>query len=208
MAKTTSKVVGNSKIRFVMLEADLADGDLTHITSAIMQAMKQGQPAVRHIAMQTSSGAQQQPHASNGPVPETDELDGNVLAEDNGNGGEPVASTKVRGSRRLSTPKVLSDVDLNSGDVPFQKFASEKGPKATLSRYLVVAYWFKTYRQVYGVNMNHVFTCYKKMGWGTDIKDFSQALRDNAKQGRGEMQKGTFVINHIGEDIVEKMSPE
>jgi hypothetical protein len=140
-------------------------------------------------------------------TPEVAEVEEDAAVEVEGNGGEPTTS-KPRAPRRISSPKVLSDIDLNSGDVPFEKFANEKGPKATLSRYLLVAYWFKKYRNLDEVTSNHVFTCYKKMSWGTDIRDFAQALRDNARQGRGEMKKGAFAINHIGEDVVEKMTPE
>ncbi|BCA56899.1 hypothetical protein W02_40390 [Nitrospira sp. KM1] len=193
-----------------MLEADLADGDLTQITSAITQAMKQGQPGVRQLTTHsTGTGSIREPlPAANGTAPEINDVDDNAEVEVNANDGESAIAPKGRVPRRLPTPKVLSDVDLNSGDVPFEEFSKEKGPKAALGRYLVVAYWFKTYRQVDAVNSNHVYTCYKKMGWGTDIKDFAQPLRDNARQGRGEMKKGAFVINHIGEDIVEKMTPE
>jgi hypothetical protein len=202
MAKTTIKS-GNSRIRFIMLEADLADGDLTQITSAISQAIRPTQAPIRQIGHSSSSfqaGSNMQ-----GASPAVEELEGAVGLEN-----DPVDHTEVTPSarRRFPTPKVLGDVDLNSGDIPFEKFANEKGPKTTISRYLVVAYWFKTYRQVESVNMNHVFTCFKKMGWGTDIKDFTQPLRDNARQGRGEVKKGEFTINHIGEDVVEKMNPE
>ncbi|MBI4269037.1 MAG: hypothetical protein HY615_01780 [Candidatus Rokubacteria bacterium] len=204
MAKGTPKNGGNSKIRFIMLEADLADGDLTQITQAITTAVRQGQPVARQpaaIAARASAQAAEQ-----GTL-EFHEVDDGAAADVEGNGEEPTAS-KPRGPRRLPTPKVLADVDLNTGDPPFEKFANEKGPKAALSRYLVVAYWFKTHRHVDAVTIHHVYTCYKRMSWGTDIKDFAQPLRDNARQGRGDMKKGAFAINHVGEAVVEKMTPE
>ena len=204
MSKTTQKTGGNSKIRFIMLEADLADGDLTQITTAITQAMRQGHPVVRQLTADTTAARREALQAVDAAEPHTEDVDSNAAVEVEGNGGEPATASKGRVPRRLPTPKVLSDVDLNSGEVAFEKFANEKGPKATLGRYLLVAYGFK----VNAVTMHHVYTCYKKMGWGTDIKDFGQPLRDNARQDRGEMQKGAFVINHIGEDIVEKMIPE
>jgi len=206
MAKIPSKSGANSKIRFVMLEADLADSDLTHITQAISQAMRQGQPVVRQLSVHTGT-PRPSLQAAEPAAPDVEEVD-DAAAETEGNGGEPAITSKARGPRRLPTPKVLSDVDLNSGDMPFEKFADEKGPKAALSRYLVVAYWFKTHRKVDAITIHHVYTCYKKMSWGTDIKDFAQPLRDNARQGRGDMQKGAFVINHIGEAVVERMTPE
>src|SRR2546425_8103154 len=127
MAKPTPKNGGNSKIRFIMLEADLADGDLTQITQAITQAVRQGQPVARPpVAIAARSGAQ----VADAAAPEVDEADDGATAEVEGNGEESTAS-KPRVPRRMSPVKVLSDVDLNSGDVPFEKFAHEKGPKAT-----------------------------------------------------------------------------
>jgi hypothetical protein len=204
MAKSQGKTGGtNSKIRFIMLEADLADGDLTQITQAITQAVRQGPPVARQtIAIPARAGtpATETPE----PVDETDD-DAITDVDGNGNGGEPVAKTRTP---RKPIPVKVLDVDLNSGDVPFEKFAKEKGPQATLSRHLVAAYWFKKYRNLDGITADHAFTCYKKMSWGTVIRDFAQPFRDIARAGRGAMKKGVFTINHIGEDVVEKMTPE
>jgi hypothetical protein len=203
MAKAIVKTPANSKIRFIMLEADLADGDLTQITQAITQAVRQSQPVARQtLAIAPRAGT---PPPAESDADLTEELDETSTEETNGH--EPT-TTKTRTPRKAPPVKVLSDVDLNSGDVPFEKFAKEKGPGATLSRHLVAAYWFKKYRNLDGITADHAFTCYKKMSWGTDIRDFAQPFRDNARAGRGDMKKGLFAINHIGEDVVEKMIPE
>jgi len=92
--------------------------------------------------------------------------------------------------------------------MPFEKFVKEKGnPSAHIKRYLLIAYWFKTFRNLDAITPNHVFTCYKKVGWTTQARDFAQPLRDLARNGsNGDMKEGAFVINHIGEGIVDKMA--
>lgn len=203
MAKSAprSGATGSSKIRFIMLEADLNDGDLSQITQAISSALGRG------------NGGQQKPLAAlNGVV-----VNGNAGAE--GDGTDTNTDSDVLGEqivnapppprnlrpRKFPTPKVLGDADLNSGSTPFETFAKQKAPDTDVTRYLLVAYWFKHHRNVDQVNIDHAFTCYKKMGWGTNIKDFSKPFYNLRTSGRGEMKDGFFKINHIGEDVIEKL---
>jgi len=190
---------GSSKIRFVMLEADLRDGDLTEITQAISSALRQSPSPQRLISAPTRT---QSEAGGNGASVDEPPLETDV--ED----VEEVDTSRTGKARpKFSNPKVLPEVDLNSGEMPFETFATQKGPpKKELQRYLIVAYWFKKYRNLDSITQDHVYTCYKKMGWGTPTKDFIQPLRDLAsKNGRGEFKSPNFTINHIGEDAVEKM---
>jgi hypothetical protein len=203
MATKTVVKRSGSRIRFVMLEADLADGDLTEITQAISSALKQSSPAQRLIA------APARPDAEGGKngAGVVDEVEQEAEVEEEVE--ETPRSAKGKGAK-FSNPKVLPDVDLNSGEMPFETFAQQKGPPAKeLQRYLLVAYWFKKYRETPSVTQDHVYTCYKTMEWGTAARDFVQPLRDLAKAGRGEFNPPNFTINHVGENIVEKkMKPK
>jgi len=198
MAKTVIKR-SNSRIRFVMLEADLGGGDLTEVTQAISSALRQAQPGQRFIS------APARAEANDGGIgaEATDELD---LTE-----GEQVrevdATPRSAKPRRVVIPKVL-EVDLKSGDKPFEEFAAKKAPSSDLSRHLVVAYWFKKYRSTDSVTADHAFTCYKKAGWPTNLADFAQPFRDLSRASKGTMKAGSFTINQIGEDAVEKLGTE
>lgn len=196
MAKTTTRYggSGSSKIRFIMLEADLHDGDLNQITSAITSALK---PApVMHKLISAAP-----------PVVSTPDLEEavDVNAVDEAV-EEEVSESGPSRQRKFRTPKVL-DVDLNSGEVPFETFATQKNPSNNSQKYAVVAYWFKRYRSVEGVSQDHVFTCFKRMTWSTAISDFSAPLRNLAgrQYGYGEMKSGCFHMNHVGEAAVEKL---
>jgi len=195
-AKTVVKRSG-SKIRFVMLEADLADGDLTEITQAISSALKQSSPAQRLIA------APARPDAEGGKngAGVVDEVEHEPEVEEIEEVEETARATKPR---KPTIPKIL-EVDLKSGEMPFDDFAAKKVPNSDLKRHLVVAYWFKKYRDIQPVTGDHAFTCYKKAGWPTTIADFSQPFRDLGRAHKGDFKAKGFTINQFGEDTVEKM---
>jgi hypothetical protein len=208
MAPKITLKSGNSKIRFIMLEADLADGDMTQITQAISQAMRQGAPIARQpvsiaarSAVTPAAGAARDDNGDE-PVAETD--------ADEPQETEEAAASRPRASRKFPAPKVMADLDLNAGDPPFEKFAMAKGnPTKHAKRYLLSAYWLKEKLGIGSVDMNHIYTCYKKMGWNTNIRDFSQPLRDLARNNtNGELKDGSFTINLIGGGVVEKMEAD
>ena len=119
MAKTIPKTGGNSKIRFIMLEADLADGDLTQITSAITQAMRQGQPVVRQLTTQTAARTQEPADAA---AQELSEVEGDAVLEAEGNGSEP--ATYPKGACTSTDANAESTFGCRSefGRRPFRKF--------------------------------------------------------------------------------------
>jgi hypothetical protein len=121
---------------------------------------------------------------------------------------EATASARPRAARKYPAPKVINDLDLDGGDVSFEEFAKSKGnPKKHLKRFLLSAYWLKENRGIESVNMNHVYSCYRKMGWNAAMRDFSQPLRDLARNNaHGEFKDGSFTINLLGAGVVEKMS--
>lgn len=198
-AKTVVKRSG-SKIRFVMLEADLADGDLTEITHAISNALRQPHSGQRLIATPVRPEVE---GGGNGAGAAEAEHEPEVVEE-----VEEVQETpRATKPRKPTIPNIL-EVDLKSGDVPFEDFATKKAPNSDLKRHLVVAYWFKKYRDIQPVTGDHAFTCYKKASWPTTIADFLQPFRDLARARKGSFKEKGFTINQFGEDQVEKMGSE
>lgn len=102
---------------------------------------------------------------------------------------------------------MLDDVDLTSGDVPLKKFVDEKNPDGDAKRYTVIAFWFKHQRNTPSITVNHIHTAYRHLKWSTP-KDAGQPLRDlkskNQWFSKGD-GRGEYVINHIGENIVNEM---
>lgn len=178
-----------------MLEAEVAEGDFSDVVQAITNALRP-QGSARPAVAQLRTISPQDEVA--------DVLEESDAAEPAANEVPAVNSNRPPRKPYIKKVQVL-DLDLKSGDMPLAEFVREKGPSSLNERYLVIAYWFKHYRQTNKISANHVYTAYKKVGWGTDIKDMSQPFRDLKKGGRGSLEGGEFVINHLGEDVVEKL---
>ena len=80
-------------------------------------------------------------------------------------------------------------------------------PKTTNDKFLAVLGWFKEAADKEAITVDEVYTVFRKLGWPTSIKDFSQPLRDlKGQQVIGGGAKGGFIINHIGLDRVQKLA--
>ncbi len=103
---------------------------------------------------------------------------------------------------RYTVPKLLKDLDLDSGPRPFKEFAQEIDPQTDNHRYLVIAAWLKEFRNIDLIDINHIFTCNQKMGWKTQ-KDVGQPFRQlKRKSYFDNPSKGQWEITHIGRDHV------
>lgn len=116
----------------------------------------------------------------------------------------PAAPSKPR---KAAKRKVV-EIDLDS-DVSLASFADQYPPKNEQDRYLMtVAYLCEHRKDIEGVTADHVYTCFRKLGWSTGSKDFAQPLRnrkanDLLHQGPA---RGTYAVNHIGLDKVHKLA--
>lgn len=200
MAKPV-KSSGTSRIRFVMVDAEIAEGDVGSITQAIQNALRG--PAPAQIQRLPSSKAPEMNGSAAGHDPE-------LAAEDEDIAFEEHIETPARpkGPRKpAATPKVL-DLDLTS-DVSLASFAAKANPSSDRRRYLVVAAWFKEHRATDAISAAHVYTCYRALKWPTDINDFAQPLRQLKHHQLFEQTgKGLYGINHLGLAEVDKLVKE
>jgi hypothetical protein len=204
VAKQTNGKTGTSRIRFIMLEAEIPEGDLSQITAAIQNALKPPATIIQQRIQEPS-----QPAISNS-LSEDDHPE----AEDNEEFGQNFSDVQeVKKPKRESkprsypTPKVL-DLDLTS-DPSFESYIANKTPKTDVDRFLIIAAWFKENRQTESITANHVYTCYRSVKWPTAIEDFSSPLR-GLKKSQLMTSKGTglYAINHLGIAKVEKLERE
>jgi hypothetical protein len=195
---------GTARIRFVMLEADVPNSNLSEFAHTIANALKSssyqkvlaaaGSPSAREHTNSASLEA-----ALDEPIEEVSEVE---AVASNGS-----LATKVPSKTRkpyVAKVKVI-EVDLNSGDMPFEKYVEQKSPDQLIAKFLVIAVWFKEFRNLDEITADHVYTGFKKVGWGP-VPDMTQPFRDLKKTGRGDYEGGKFKVNHIGIDFVEKMS--
>jgi hypothetical protein len=198
MAKNSvAKTSTPSRIRFVMVEAELAGGDIGQITHPIQNALRSPaiSPAKRLTTATAGNGATPEPEIE----PESEHVEENEIIDAR---PDPV---KVRGSRKPSPTPDIVPIDMNA-DVSLVSFAQGKDARSQHKKYLIAAAWLKGQRDIHGVTASHIYTCFRSMGWPTNIPDFSQPLRDlKAKKYFGKNDKNEYEINHIGLDYVKKL---
>lgn len=200
MAKKTSKGNGTSRVRFIMLEAEMPEGDLAQITTAIQNALK---PPVSNGSRQLARPVQM--IGSNQDDDEQDDVIEDVVdVEDHE--AEPAAKAPAR-PRRPPKRKVV-EMDVTT-EVSLKTFAEQYPPKTDQDRFLVALMFLKEHRpDIDEIKGDHLFTCFRSMGWPAGAKDFTQPLRTLKKEQfvDGGDSRGTYVINHVGEGRVKKLA--
>lgn len=201
MAKQPPSKSGTARIRFIMVDAELPDGDLSQITAAIQNALK---PAPTIIQQRLPT--QPIPALPNSAHDPETELDGapDDLVED---ASEPeVTPRKAREARpRKPVQMHVLEIDLTS-EVSFESFASQYTPKSEPERNLIVLAWFKEHRPDVEVTANHVYTCYRTVKWSVGFTDFAWPLRFLKKEQLATSPaRGHYAINHLGIQRVEDM---
>lgn len=198
MARSTSAKGGNSKVRFIMFEAKMSDGDLSQVAQVLQNALRPTQLPAKIIQIAA-------PASSNGEVvAELDEQLEDVVEPD---ANSSLQSKRVRSGasqkRSFYTPKVVP-VDCDT-DPSLRSFIDKHPPKNVNAKFLAVLAWFHEARAIKTVSVDQVFTCFKHLEWSTGLKDFSQPLRDLKGQDLiGGGAKAGFEINHVGLDRVTK----
>lgn len=121
-------------------------------------------------------------------------------------GVQGAAPQKPKRKTRYTTPNVL-DLDLNAEDVSLKEYLQQKGVGADTQdsrKYLVIAAWFKEHGKLDTITQDHIYTCFRFMGWHTP-KDVAAPLRGMKNQNswfdKGK-EPGSYKINHIGLNVV------
>lgn len=196
MAKGASSKSGSSRIRFVMLEADIADGDLAQITHAIQNALRPAQAAQQPRLI--SAGSSANSHEDEGM--DDPDLGGGDFIEVEA----PAPKRRSSKPRVAKTPTVLNDIDFKS-EPALEDFAAEFDIKTDVDRYLCVALWFREARAVDGVTVDHIYTAFRLLGWPTSSRDFSKPLRNlRDEQALTGGTKDGFTLTLIGAGKIEK----
>lgn len=191
---------GSSRIRFIMLEADLSEGDLSEVTTAIQNALRPQQTMTRVVHLPAGSAAEQ------GLITDGDEETLDEVSFDQSSDSSPRRSRSSSGQKRtFPTPKV---VDVDWDVVPtVQDYMKAHPPRTVADKFLAAVGWFKQAGGKDSASTDEVYTLFRKMGWPTNIKDFSQPLRDlKGQQVLTGGAKTGFSINHIGLDRIEKFA--
>lgn len=203
MAKRAQKGTGTSRVRFIMLEAEIPEGDLTEVTEAIQNALR---PAVGSISRVSKSPAQL---AGKTDADQNAEIVNSTLEVEE-EFTEEVSTKSGSTKQRRPVKRKVVEMDLDS-EVSLSDYVDQYPPQNEQDRYLVsVAYICEHRQDIEGVTADHVYTCFRKLEWPTGSKDFAQPLR-NLKVSQlldPGPTRGTYQVNHIGLDRVHKLAEE
>lgn len=197
----------NGKIRVLVFELEGSNETLQESLRTVMaNALGQSLSPIRPVADQpTLPNTESRNSASEADNRQTIEIE----AEEQGfkRQAETTSSSNSRPKRkqRFPTPKIL-DLDLTAGSVPFKAFYElKKNPSMDTKRYLLIAAWFKEYCNQGVISPDHVYTCYRFMGWSIP-KDPSKPFRNMKSDGYfNHAEKNLWEINHVGLNIVNQL---
>jgi hypothetical protein len=142
--------------------------------------------------------------------PAITEEDAHELEDDAGTQAEESPERKMSPARRseVTRVEVLGELRFDDVSPTLKDFCAQKNPSSDYKKYLVIAYWFKHYKQMPEINVNHIHTAYRLMGWATP-KAAAQPLRDMKRSKMGWLskgkEKGAYTINHVGENEVNAL---
>jgi hypothetical protein len=191
----------SNKIRFVLVEADISDGNLSELTHAITSALKPSAAPFRQIARSSSPTLPNAPERVEPSEQEEVEESAEVLESANGDS----ESAKTPRAKKFKPPEYLPNLLAGEKGKAFKKFADEKAPSTKAKKYLVATYWLKEHGDSPTVNADKIYTCFKTAGWSTGFNDWNQTFH-NLVHHEQLRKEGTaeFAINPLGEDAVMK----
>lgn len=201
MSKYDREERAKVKFRFVEFEMEGGNNALHESLRAIAGAISRGGkapalPAVPRPGAPAHAEAdvheREEAEAEDGykgDIPEADERD-----ESRGNGAP----------RKLRTPEIVA-LDLKTSP-SLGEYCEQRKPEGDNKRYLAIVGYLRQHRNISEVTMDHMYTCYRHMGWNVP-RDVSSPLRSLKKSGwldKGTA-RGAYALNHIGENEIEKM---
>lgn len=194
MAKQTVGTKTPSRLRLVVLEAELGDnGDVTQIAQALTTALRGPAPTtvVKRIPAPTP-----QVNGSSQPIDEQDQSDLFEATEEEELVDVTPAAPKAKKQRRVAAkPQLVNDLDITS-DPPLSSIGTFK---SNHKRYLAIAAWLHDHRSIEVIDERHIYTCYRHLNWPTNIPDFAQPLRElKHKQYFESPETGKYAINQLG----------
>lgn len=201
--KTGELPTRSNKIRFVLVEADISDGNLSELTHAITNALKSSYAPARPLPPRAPAPTLP-PGSQNGDEPEI--LEGEeveTLESETGEEDTPTTPKAARTPKKFKAPEYLPDLFADKG-AAFKEFAKENAPDNKTKKYLVAAYWLKEYGNAPTVNADKIFTGYKTAGWSIGFNDWGQTFHNLVYTKHMRKEGKEYALNPLGEDAVTK----
>jgi hypothetical protein len=191
MAKNSGKTGGTSRIRFIMVDAEIADDQIQSVTQAITSALR----GPNTVTTKRVPAPTPQLNGGNGAAEYAEEPE--VLDESEEVDAVYVtpAAPKRKTQRRVGPKPTMIPIETDC-EPPLSSLVD---PKSNHKRYLMIAAWLHDHRNTPVVTQDHIYSCYRLLGWPTDILDFAQPLRElKHKQYFTTPDRGKYEINQLG----------
>lgn len=200
---------GKVKFRFVEFELEGLNSTIEESIKNIVHSMSRTSTTpTRVLQAKPAAPAALPAAAGNGDENLDPEQEAALETETAEEGVQASSPSRPKNLRRYTVPKFLSELDLDSGDLPFKTFAEQQAPKSDNRKYIVVAAWLKKYRATDTISSDHIYTCNQKMGWKTQ-KDVGQPFRYMKKKSYFEPDgRNQWKITHIGLDLLNTTEEE
>ena len=199
--KPSESASRSNKIRFVLVEADISDGNLSELTHAITSALKPTMTPV-HRQLPARQTVQALPEVQEPTSEEEVETapDGELEEE---TGEDTPRTPKPR--PKLPLPKYLSDFNLTGNGTSFKDYIQANPLRSHVKRYLSAAMWLKEHGNSPTINADKVYTCYKTASWPLGINDWDANFRGAVKRDlMRRVSPGEYAITPLGEAALQK----
>lgn len=194
----------SNRIRFVMLEADLSDGNLSELTHAITSALKPSGAPVRHLPTRPAPPAVIAPSEDATTIEEIEEVSAAESQEVQADEENGAAQRTPKPKSKPPLPKYLPDLDVKGNGISFKEYATEKAPASHLKRYLVATMWLKEHGNSSTINTDKVYTLYKTATWPLGITDWDVNFRSLLKKDHvRRVGPGEYAITPLGESALQ-----
>ncbi|WP_459584508.1 hypothetical protein [Bradyrhizobium diazoefficiens] len=171
-----------------MVDAEIADDQIHSVTQAITNALRGPNTVTKRIAAPApqlnGSGAEHvdEPEV----VDEAEEIDAVDVTP---------AAPKTKKPRKAAPKPNVIPVDTDTEP----KLSTLVDGRSHHKRYLAIAAWLHDHRDTPVITQDHVYSCYRLLGWPTDILDFAQPLRElKFRQYFESPERGKYAINQLG----------
>jgi hypothetical protein len=193
MAKST-KPSGVSRIKLIVLEAEVADDQLHTLTQAFTNALRGPAAPVRRLATTPPANGHTEPAEGDLVEDDEEELDAVDITP---------AAPRAKTVRKVKAPDIV-EIEMHA-PVSFADFAKGKDDGSQHKKYMIAAAWLAEHRGTPIITDGHIYTCFRSIGWSTAINDFGQPLRElKGRKFFTTPERGHYEINHIGLDYVSK----
>lgn len=148
---------GSSKVRLVVFEAEVSDGDLSQFTQAIQNALQPRGSQPRVITVQQQRALSNEADAENEIISD----DGDDIEQEISASSTP-RNPRQSKPRAIRPPKVLDGMDWDTKP-SLASFVEQYDIKTDFERYLAVALWFREHRETPAISTRHVYTAFRQL---------------------------------------------